>query len=992
MKKLLLMTLIAPLLLGACSDYDDDPLREWVGDLEDRVEQLEELCKKMNTEITSLQTLVGTLQSGDKIESVTPIVEEGKTVGYTIAFTQSGEITLYNGEKGEKGDDGEKGKDGKTPVIGVAQDNGTYYWTLDGEWLTDTEGNKIKAEGKDASGSGSEGKDGKDGVTPKLKIEEGFWYVSTDDGVSWEKLGKATGEDGDSFFKEVTQDDASVTFTLADDTQIVIPKAPRLKIVLAETSCGLLADTPAEIAYTITGARGDVQLEVLSAGAVKAKAVATNATEGVISVLTSDPEALDEYTKVLVFAADDQRTAMAALTFEKGVMQVTEAYEAAADEQQLVIPVETNLHYEVEIEEAAKSWISLVSTRATRIDHLTFRLEPNTGEARQATITLTVGSETRRIVVAQAGSGEGPDPIDPPVTGNVELDKLYGYAAGTTGGEGATEANIHHFNDGKKFGQWLYLREKNKDKTPAICYLSGTFHKDEGRGSGSPWFDIKRTGNISIYGTDGFVMENVGFFLNEADNIIIRNIYIKMPKADNGADGISMQESNNVWVDHCTFESLNQTKDYEDGSCDITHATYNVTVSWCHFIKTQKSCLVGHSNGASADTKITATFHHNFFDLSSSRHPRVRYGKVHVYNNFFNAVTTYGVGSAYGAMVLVEDNLFDGVRLPTDICTFPAKLSGSSWVSNLQGSVAGYLFERNNTYLNKPEDATEPYPLTNVQYKAYNGEALATPYTYDDFKPAYDYIVDEPAQLSTIVPSGAGTGKLPGYASAPIEVDNGNITIDPDPDPTPDPDPEPGTDLGNGWTAVSYGTASATANGSGNTLSLTACGKFESATQTFGYVYREVTGDFIATVEVVSYAAQKETNQALAGLMATPDLTAAAGDFIHAMAARSLSSYYYSNRTAAAGKGNKGALGAPSNITEGVNPIVRLERAGDKFKASYSLDGGATFGAEKSVTIAGQPETLLVGLAVNSGDSKKTSEAVFSNLTINGEQIAFSEE
>lgn len=182
--------------------------------------------------------------------------------------------------------------------------------------------------------------------------------------------------------------------------------------------------------------------------------------------------------------------------------------------------------------------------------------------------------------------GEPDDPT-PPVTGDVELDKLYGYAEGTTGGAGAAQADIHHFDDGKKFGEWLYLREKNKTMTPAIVWLSGTFHKDDGYRSGKPWFDIKRTGNLTINGTDDFVMENVGFFINESSNIIIRNIYIKMPKADDGADGISMQESSNVWVDHCTFESVNQTKDYEDGSCDVTHQTCNVTVSWCHFIKTR---------------------------------------------------------------------------------------------------------------------------------------------------------------------------------------------------------------------------------------------------------------------------------------------------------------------------------------------------------------------------------------------------------------------
>jgi hypothetical protein len=332
------------------------------------------------------------------------------------------------------------------------------------------------------------------------------------------------------------------------------------------------------------------------------------------------------------------------------------------------------------------------------------------------------------------------------------------------------------------------------------------------------------------------------------------------------------------------------------------------------------------------------------------------------------------------------------VKLPTDICTYPAKPSGSSWVSNLTGSVAGYLYERGNLFNNKPADATSPYPFTNVEYKAYNGEKIATPYTYDDFKPAYNYIVDPVGRIAEIVPSASGVGKLTGYSAAPKEVDNGGITgggTTPDPDPGTDPTPG-GSDLGNGWTLLSNGTTAATAVCNGGQLALTACGKFESGTQTLGFVYREVTGNFVATAQVDSFSALKDTNQALAGLLVTPDAgTISTGDFIHAMAARSLTGFYYSNRTEAAGKGNKGALGAPAATTEGAKPIVRLERAGDKFTVSYSLDGGATFGAEKSVSISGLPDKLLIGLAANSGDSKKTSEAVFSNVKINGQAVAF---
>ena len=393
---------------------------------------------------------------------------------------------------------------------------------------------------------------------------------------------------------------------------------------------------------------------------------------------------------------------------------------------------------------------------------------------------------------------------NPPTVGTVDPTALTGYGAAVTGGLGATSANILHFDSGKALQTWLLARtkaEKNGDHSPVIIWLSGTFKPDDGRdfSEAHPWFDVKDVSNLSFIGTDSFVMDRIGIFCVRAKNIIIRNINFQQPKANNGADAVSMQECDGVWVDHCTFTSLNQTKDYEDGSCDITHASKNVTVSWCRFIKTQKSCLVGHSNSASSDAAITATFHHNWFDQSSSRHPRVRFGKVHVYNNLFDGCTTYGVGSAYGAKVLVEYNYFDGVHLPTDICTYPAKQSGSSWVSNLTGSVAGYLYATQDVYVNKPANASDPYPFTNVAYTAYGGTA-STALTYADFKPTYSYTVTAAADVPALVKANAGYGKMNGYATAPVAVNNGGIdtggyngTGDDPTNPDPGEGDEPGT-------------------------------------------------------------------------------------------------------------------------------------------------------------------------------------------------------
>ena len=270
MKKLLY---IIPLLLGmtlASCEYDDsgiwdklDEYGESIKNHEERISTLEEMCKKMNTNISALQTVVEALENNDYVTNVSPIREDGEIVGYTISFSKSDTITIYHGQDGADGTNGSDGKDGYTPQIGVMKDlDGVYYWTLDGEWLLDGKGNKIKAVGVDGengingeNGSdGTNGTDGIDGITPRLKIENDYWCVSYDNGATWELLGKATGEDGkdgadgengadgedgkdgadgadgedgkdgDNIFSSVTQDDEYVYFNMADGTMITLPK------------------------------------------------------------------------------------------------------------------------------------------------------------------------------------------------------------------------------------------------------------------------------------------------------------------------------------------------------------------------------------------------------------------------------------------------------------------------------------------------------------------------------------------------------------------------------------------------------------------------------------------------------------------------------------------------------------------------------------------------------------------------------------------------
>ena len=220
MKKIHLLLLgLTICLFTACHDK----LWDAIDELDVRVARLEELCKEMNTNIVSIQTIVNVVQSGDYITGVTEIKKDGEVIGYTITFANHDPITIYHGQDGKDGQGGQNGS-ANAPVIGVAQDtDGVYYWTLNGEWLLDDNGNKLPVSGKD-------GQTGANGSMPQLKIEEGYWYVSYDNGATWSELGKAIGEDGekgdkgDSMFQSVTQDENYVYFTLADGTVIKIAK------------------------------------------------------------------------------------------------------------------------------------------------------------------------------------------------------------------------------------------------------------------------------------------------------------------------------------------------------------------------------------------------------------------------------------------------------------------------------------------------------------------------------------------------------------------------------------------------------------------------------------------------------------------------------------------------------------------------------------------------------------------------------------------------
>jgi pectate lyase len=124
-------------------------------------------------------------------------------------------------------------------------------------------------------------------------------------------------------------------------------------------------------------------------------------------------------------------------------------------------------------------------------------------------------------------------------------------------------------------------------------------------------------------------------------NVIVRNLNISKVQAGTAdGDAIHIQDADHIWVDHNTLSSdLTHGTDFYDGLLDVTHAGDFVTVSWNHFATHIKTSLVGHDDdNASEDTgHLRITYHHNWWDQTKQRGPRVRFGDpVHVYNNYYN--------------------------------------------------------------------------------------------------------------------------------------------------------------------------------------------------------------------------------------------------------------------------------------------------------------------------------------------------------------------
>ena len=222
----------------------------------------------------------------------------------------------------------------------------------------------------------------------------------------------------------------------------------------------------------------------------------------------------------------------------------------------------------------------------------------------------------------------------------------------------------------------LSLYKKGYDKRPLDIRVVGTVSN-----LGKINSDKDCKGDLVITGSSdskrlstGVTVEGIGedavalgwgLRLKNVSNAEVRNIGYMLCDSDEGDDVGLQQGNDHIWVHNCDMFYGNAGGDADqakgDGALDCKKSTY-VTFSYNHFWDNGKCNLLGLSEGTTEGLYIT--YHHNWYDHSDSRHPRVRYYSAHVYNNYYDGNAKYGAGSTLGSSVFVESNYFRNCPYP----------------------------------------------------------------------------------------------------------------------------------------------------------------------------------------------------------------------------------------------------------------------------------------------------------------------------------------
>ncbi|MFF0776413.1 pectinesterase family protein [Nonomuraea wenchangensis] len=271
--------------------------------------------------------------------------------------------------------------------------------------------------------------------------------------------------------------------------------------------------------------------------------------------------------------------------------------------------------------------------------------------------------------------------------------------------------------------------------------------------------------NVTLVGLGrDAALKSFGLRINGADNVIVRNLTITdtsdcFPQWDptDGAEGnwnasfdnVEVSGSTHVWLDHNTLndgdnpdsgQPLYFGRPYQvhDGLLDVVRGSNYVTLSWNHLSGHDKVMLIGNTDNPARyaeEDKLKVTLHHNYFEGLGQRTPRVRFGQVHVYNNYVTGGPghVYSIGVGVGSRVYAEANAFDGVPAAKVLTVF--------------GGTA--ITARDNLVDGRPADLV-------AAYNAATGAALGAD---AGWTPALAGRKHPARALKALVPAGAGAGR-----------------------------------------------------------------------------------------------------------------------------------------------------------------------------------------------------------------------------------------
>jgi pectate lyase len=270
---------------------------------------------------------------------------------------------------------------------------------------------------------------------------------------------------------------------------------------------------------------------------------------------------------------------------------------------------------------------------------------------------------------------------------------------GTTGGGSATETTVTTY---------AQLKSAIENSAVKVIKVSGTITIPA---TSSGRLAFQDQSGKTIYGTSGAKIvstdqtkANSGIiYIKRCKNIIIRNLIFEGPGAydTDGWDNATLDDCQNVWVDHCEF------RDGVDGNFDIKNKSDYITVSYTKFayLKTPKaggsggsddhrySNLIGSSDGATGDRgKLRITFARCWWASGCrERMPRARFGKIHIINSYFNSsVSNKCIAAGFEASIRIENNVFENVKQPIDLMTgYTAVTAVGNVFTNVSGNTTG---------------------------------------------------------------------------------------------------------------------------------------------------------------------------------------------------------------------------------------------------------------------------------------------------------------